>query len=283
MFTILQLSDTHLSARMTQFNANWCSAARAIARESAALVIHTGDLALDGPDYPEDLHFSASALRAGLGPEGPRLRTVPGNHDVGEGRPGAARQPVTDRAVAAYAAAFGPAFWIEDMPGWRLVGLDTQALGAGTAAERAQQALIAEAALTLGTRRLALFLHKPPFLDDPDEESAGIWAVPAAERGALSPLLRHPNLRLVASGHLLVQRLQRRGPVLHAWGPATSFVVGHGLMADTRGAERRLGLLRHRFQPDHVETDIVPLPDAETIVLERSLADRAGELARAVG
>jgi alkaline phosphatase D len=268
VFTILQVSDTHLSARITRFNANWGEAARVIGRESAALVVHTGDASLDGADHEDDLAFAAGMLSAGLGPEGPRLRCVPGNHDVGDRPPAAPHQPTTDRRVAAYAAMLGAASWVEDMPGWRLIGLNSQVIGTGTAAEAAQAAMLGEATLTAGTRRLALFLHKPAFLDDPDEPAAGYWTVPPEERGALRPLLDHPNLRLVASGHLHVQRLRRRGAVMHAWAPATSFLVGPAIMPDPRGGERQLGLLRHRFGVDTVETDIVPLPEAEPILFD---------------
>jgi alkaline phosphatase D len=268
VFTVLQISDTHLSQRIPRFNANWAAAARAMAGEAAELIVHTGDAALDGPDHPADLDFAASALRYGIGAEGPRLRCVPGNHDVGDRPMVAPHQPTTDGRIAAHAAALGPCTWVDDAPGWRLIGINTQVLGTGTAAEATQAALLAEAALTLGDRMLALFMHKPPFLDHADEPDAGYWTVPPAERGGLAPLLGHRQLRLVASGHLHVQRLIRRGAVMHAWSPATSFMVGPALMPDTHGGERRLGLLRHRFGADSVETEVVPMPGAEPIMLD---------------
>lgn len=268
MFTVLQISDTHLSQRVPRFNANWAAAARAIAGQPAELIVHTGDAALDGPDHDADLDFAAFALRAGIGAEGPRLRCVPGNHDVGDRAVIAPHQPTTDARVAAHAAALGACSWVDDAPGWRLVGINTQVLGTGTAAEAAQGEMLAEASLTLGDRLLALFMHKPPFLDHPDEPEGGYWTVPPGERGTLAPLLLHPRLRLVASGHLHVQRLARRGAVMHAWSPATSFMVGPTLMPDTHGGERRLGMLRHRFLGDRVETEVVAMPGAEQIVLD---------------
>lgn len=268
VLTVLQVSDTHLSARIPRFNANWAVAARAVASEAECLVVHTGDAALDGPDHEEDLAFAARLLRAGLGAEGPRLRCTPGNHDVGDQAALAPRQPATDGRVAAHAAALGPTSWVEDAAGWRLIGLNSQVLGTGTAAEAAQDALLAEALLTLGARRLALFMHKPPFLETPEEPASGYWAVPPAERAALMPLLDHPNLRLVASGHLHLSRIVRRGRVVHAWSPATSFLVGPALMPDAHGGARRLGLLRHRLGEDSVETDEIPLPGAEPILFD---------------
>lgn len=268
MFTVLQVSDTHLSPRIPRFNANWAVAARVLAAEAEGLIVHTGDAALDGPDHSEDLDFAARVMRAELGPEGPRLRCTPGNHDVGDHPDLVPRQPATDRRVASHAAALGPASWVEDAPGWRLVGLNTQVLGTGTAAEAAQDALVAEAVLTLGQRRLALFMHKPPFLEMPEEGAAGYWSVPPKERAALAPLLEHPNLRLVASGHLHLCRIVRRGRVVHAWSPATSFLVGPALMPDAHGGLRRLGLLRHRFGEDGVDTEAIWLPTAEPILLD---------------
>jgi alkaline phosphatase D len=268
VFTVLQVSDTHLSARISRFNANWAVAARVLAAEAECLVVHTGDAALDGPDHAEDLGFAARLMRTGLGAEGPRLRCTPGNHDIGDRADLAPRQPATDQRVAAHAAALGPASWIEDAPGWRLIGLNSQVLGTGTAAEAAQQALLSETLLTLGDRRLAVFMHKPPFLNEPDEPAAGYWTVPPEERAALYPLLGHPNLRLVASGHLHLARIVRRGRVVHAWGPATSFLVGPDLMADPHGGARRLGLLRHRFGEDRVDTEEIALPGAEPILFD---------------
>jgi alkaline phosphatase D len=268
VFTVLQISDTHLSQRVPRFNANWALAGRIVARQASELIVHTGDAALDGPDHAADLDFAAAALRSGIGAEGPRLRCVPGNHDVGDRTVIAPHQPTTDARVAAHAAALGACSWVDDAPGWRLVGINTQVLGTGTAAEATQAAMLAEASLTLGDRLLALFMHKPPFLDHAEEGEAGYWTVPPGERGPLAPLLSHPQLRLVASGHLHVQRLIRRGAVMHAWSPATSFMVGPALMPDTHGGERRLGMLRHRFRADRVETEVVPMPGAEPVVLD---------------
>lgn len=268
MFTVLQISDTHLSQRIPRFNANWAAAARVIAGQATELIVHTGDAALDGPDHVADLDFAAAALRSGIGAEGPRLRCVPGNHDVGDRPVIAPHQPTTDARIAAHAAALGPCSWVDDAPGWRLIGINTQVLGTGTAAEATQAAMLAEAALTLGDRMLALFMHKPPFLDHAGEGEAGYWTVPPEERGALAPLLDNPRLRLVASGHLHVHRLIRRGAVMHAWSPATSFMVGPALMPDTHGGERRLGMLRHRFRPDGVETELVAMPGAEPVMLD---------------
>jgi len=273
VFTVLQVSDTHLSSRIPRFNANWVAAARVIAQEAASLVVHTGDAALDGPDHEEDLGFAARLIRRGLGDAGPRLRCTPGNHDVGDQPSLAPRQPATDQRVSRHAAALGAASWVEDAPGWRLIGVNSQVLGTGTAAEEAQDAMLAEALLTLGRRRIALFLHKPPFLEGMDEPEGGYWTVPPAQRWVLAPLLDHPALRLVASGHLHLARLRQAGKVTHAWCPATAFIVGPALMPDAHGGARRLGLLRHRFGEDCVDTDEVRLPGAETILFDPIAAE----------
>lgn len=158
--------------------------------------------------------------------------------------------------------------WTEDRPGWRLIGLNSQVIGTGGDADRAQRTAIAEALATLGERRIAVFLHKPMLLDAIEEGPVGYWAVPPEARDAVRPLLGHRNLRLVASGHLHLWRLASHGPATLAWAPATSFTLGTRLMPEPRGAERQLGVMRHVFRADCVETEFLRIPGAEPLVLD---------------
>ena len=262
MFSVLQVSDSHLSPRVTRFNANWQAAVAAVNRLAPELVVHTGDVTLDGADSGADLEFAAEALAAIRAP----LRVVPGNHDVGDAR--ARRQPANRDRLARFEHHFGPALWTEDRPGWRLLGLNSQALGTGEGLDRAVTQCVEEALRSLGDRRLAVFLHKPALIEALEEADVGYWAVPPEARGPLAALLTHPALRLVASGHLHVARLAAYGPASLAWCPATGFLVGEKLLPDARGGERRLGLMRHIFRNDKVESEILPVPDAEPIEID---------------
>ena len=262
MFSVVQISDSHVSPRVTRFNANWEAARALLPRLSPDLIVHTGDATLDGADSEADCATAAAGLTGAPAP----VRVVPGNHDVGD--LGAAAQPPTAARIARHERHFGACVWIEDRPGWRLLGLNSQVIGAGDAPDLAQRAAIETAVATLGTRRLAVFLHKPMFLDAVEEGPVGYWAVPTDLRAPLRPLLEHPHLRLVASGHLHIARLRAHGPAAIAWCPATSFTLGTRLMADARGGERRLGAMRHVFREDSVETELVAIPGAEHLVLD---------------
>lgn len=267
MFSVVQVSDSHLSPRLTRFNANWEAARALLPRLSADLIVHTGDVTLDGADDEADCRMAAERL-AGLPAP---LRIVPGNHDVGD--PGSAPQPPTAARIDRHERHFGPALWTEDRPGWRLIGLNSQVIGAGNGADAAQREAITDALTTLGDRRIAVFLHKPMLLDAVDEGPVGYWAVPPEARMAIRPLLLHRNLRLVASGHLHLWRLASHGPATLAWGPATSFTLGAKLMPEPRGAERQLGLMRHVFRGDSVETEFLRIPGAEHLVLDDMLEE----------
>jgi alkaline phosphatase D len=267
MFSVVQVSDSHLSPRLTHFNANWEATRALLPRLSPDLIVHTGDVTLDGADDEADCRMAAERL-AGLPAP---LRIVPGNHDVGD--PGSVPQPPTTARIDRHERHFGPALWTEDRPGWRLIGLNSQVIGSGNTADEAQREAITEALTTLGDRRIAVFLHKPMFLDAVEEGPVGYWAVPPEVRSVIRPLLLHRNLRLVASGHLHLWRLASHGPATLAWGPATSFTLGAKLMPEPRGAERQLGLMRHVFRGDSVETEFLRIPGAEHLVLDDMLEE----------
>src|SRR5205823_74381 len=108
MMRIIQISDTHLSPSKAHFADNWPPLARWIAEQRPDLVIHTGDITVDGAEVEEDLRYAAGLMH-GLGV---RFRAVPGNHDVGDA--GHRPQPVNEQRLRRWCAHFGPDRWIED-------------------------------------------------------------------------------------------------------------------------------------------------------------------------
>ncbi|MBP0574589.1 metallophosphoesterase, partial [Mycobacterium tuberculosis] len=83
-----------------------------VGRHAPDFVVHSGDVAFNGPDRPDDLRFARRCLDAIPAP----WAAVAGNHDVGEA-PIAARlgQPISDTRLAAWRAAFGPSWWQRDL------------------------------------------------------------------------------------------------------------------------------------------------------------------------
>ncbi len=236
---IIQISDTHLSPGKAHFADNWAPLAQWIAAQRPDLVIHTGDVTVDGADVEADLADAARLLH-GLGV---RFRAIPGNHDVGDA--GHHRQPVNSERLARWRAHFGADWWVEDVAGWRLVGLDALLLGSNVGDETAQAGWLDTVMGEAQGRQIAWFLHKPLFLDSPEEGDTGYWSVKPTPRARLMALLwRHPAA-LVASGHLHKAHDFRRGGTRYLWGPASSFLVGD--VQTPMPGEKRLGAVLYDF------------------------------------
>ncbi|MBN8892140.1 MAG: hypothetical protein ABS99_03590 [Acetobacteraceae bacterium SCN 69-10] len=250
-FTVAQISDTHLGARTQLLRANFDRVVQAMDTVRPDLVIATGDVSLDGADQDADMALAQAQFARLSAP----VHAVPGNHDVGDHPERAPRQPVNDARLGRFRRAMGADRWVLDQPGWRLLGLNSQVMGAH-AEEQDQAAMIAEALATLGERRLAVFIHKPFFAADPDETGFDYWSVPPFARAPLRPVMAHPNLRLVASGHLHVHHEATRGPVRYAWAPSTAFVVAPDEQPGLPG-NRPCAVLLHRFGDDAVETTLL--------------------------
>jgi alkaline phosphatase D len=252
MTSILQISDTHLSPRTPLFRRNlallgtWAAAAR------PELIVVTGDLSLDGADRDADLEFAARLLRGLPAP----LLVLPGNHDVGSDPRTMPTQPVDAARLARFRRLAGEDMWARDLPGWRIVGLNTEIMGTGLAEETAQAGFIAAAAAGTGDRRLAVFLHTPAFTTGPDDPAFDYWSVTPEARAALRPLLDHPGLRLVGSGHLHLHHQFARGAVRYAWAPPVAFLCEPETQPGLPG-ERLPGALLHRLGAAAAETALV--------------------------
>jgi 3',5'-cyclic AMP phosphodiesterase CpdA len=250
---IIQISDTHLSRRKPQFAENWPPLAAWIAAQSCDLVIHTGDVTIDGADVEEDLRHAAELMRS----LGVRFRAVPGNHDVGDA--GHLRQPVTDERLARWRTYFGPDRWFEDVEGVRVVGLDAMLLGSGTREEAAQWAWLDAVMAGAEGRQIAWFLHRPLFLDSPDEPHTGYWSVKPEPRARLIELVQRHSVALVASGHLHKAHQAMRDGTHYVWAPASSFLVGPEIQPPMPG-EKRLGAVLYELDGSAIEPRIIDVP-----------------------
>jgi 3',5'-cyclic AMP phosphodiesterase CpdA len=253
---VIQISDTHLSPTKTHFADNWRPLAEWIAQQQPDLVIHTGDVSVDGAGIETDLSYCAGLLQ-GLGRH---WRAVPGNHDVGEAHH--ARQPVNRERLAAWRRHFGPDRWVEDVeagqPGWRLVGFDAMILGSGKPDEAEQAEWLGHVMAQAGKRRVAWFLHKPLFLDHPDEADTGYWSVKPEPRARLMTLVRRHQVTLVASGHLHKARDFAQDGTRYIWSPASSFLVG--AMQPEMPGEKRLGAVLYELKTESFSAEIAEVP-----------------------
>ena len=249
---IIQISDTHLSPGKRHFADNWAPLARWIAEQRPDLVIHTGDVTVDGADVEDDMKHAAELMH-GLGVG---FRAVPGNHDVGDA--GHRHQPVNEERLLRWRTHFGPDRWLDDVEDYRMIGLDALLLGSGEREEAAQFDWLETVMNDAKGRPVAWFLHRPLFLDGPDEGDTGYWSVKPQPRARLLALMARHSVALVASGHLHKARDFRQNRTRYVWAPASSFLVGE--MAPPMPGKKQLGAVLYAVEGGALEADIVEVP-----------------------
>ncbi len=226
-FRLTQISDTHLARRFAKLTANFEALSDHIDTTRPDLVLNTGDMAFDAPGNPDDLEFARSLHDALPVP----CRYLPGNHDIGDNPTQVGPRPshvVNEKDRQTYIAAFGDDRWRFEAAGWCFIGLNSLVMNSGLVSEAEQfDWLAAELASTRG-KPVALFLHKPLYLDAPDDPElapSAIRYVPPAPRRRLLEMLRGVDLRLVASGHVHQRRDFSYRGLRQIWAPSAGFII----------------------------------------------------------
>ncbi|MBY4606950.1 metallophosphoesterase [Rhizobium sp. 9T] len=257
---IIQITDTHFSPNKPHFNGNWAPLLSWIEATGADLIVHTGDLTVDGADKDEDITFSMDLMRQVSIP----MLIVPGNHDVGHLK--GSDQPVNAERLARWRSLAGDDRWLEDAADWRFIGLNSLLLGhEDDEEEEAQFEWLAKALEDRAGRRVALFAHKPLFVDAPDEGDTGYWSVRPAQRRRLYDLIAAHDVALFASGHLHWAWQGRFDNTQLTWGPSAAFIIDK--MEREMPGERLIGAVVHEFDTS-VESQIVAVPGMTAHVLD---------------
>lgn len=221
---IAQISDTHLSDRHGFFHDNFLRVVEAVNAWAPELVVHTGDLSINGADRGADLSFSAAEMARFDAP----VLMLPGNHDVGE-EPGFMQlhQPTDARRLARYDMLVGPDRWTRDAGRWRLIGINAQVIGTGLPREAEQDRWLRAELAAAGDRPVGVFTHKPLFFPRRlDGDRPGEIFLPAGARARLFSLFRRHAVRFVASGHLHKYLDVAVGGTRFVWAPATAYRSG---------------------------------------------------------
>ena len=190
---VILVADTHLSASTPQAQANWDAVVSYVGAGAPDLVIHLGDLSLDGAGSAVDLRHGRTQLD--------RLEVawhaVPGNHDIGDNPwPGAPAGIAVDACLhQRWLDIVGADHWSVTARGWVLLAVNAQLLGSGLAAEAAQWSWLEEQACSRrGRQPVALITHKPVTATGGTELTAAT-ALPvlaaAGPRPARPPVRRH--------------------------------------------------------------------------------------------
>jgi len=268
---VIVVSDTHLSPAAPEADANWDAVVRYVDEVEPDLVIHAGDLSLDGAHRSDDLHHSRRQLD--------RLSTpwhaVPGNHDIGDnpwpGTPDG--YTVTTERHERWLDIVGPDHWSIELNGWTLVAINAQLLGSGLDAEATQWTWIGEQLRAGdGDGSVALVTHKPLAAgDDAELASAPPYRyVPPADRRRLAALSGAEHVGLVISGHVHQYRLIDHPKVRHVWAPTTWAVLPDEIQT-TVGA-KRCGLVSFRLDGDRpVQPQLIEPPGLTQLTLLRDI------------
>ena len=271
-FRLTQISDTHLARRFTRLTQNFDRVREHIDATRPDLVINTGDLGFDAPTSPDDLEYAKSLHDALPVP----CRYLPGNHDIGDNPTQVgpvSTELVSEKGRQAYIALFGDDRWRFEAAGWCFVGLNSLVMNSGLVSETEQFDWLAGELANTGGKPVALFLHKPIFLnapDDPELPASAIRYVPMPARRRLVEMLRAVDLRLVASGHVHQRRDYTFGHTRHVWSPSAGFIISD--KRQERIAIKETGLVEYRFQPDSFEVRHVRAPGQADVDLDELFA-----------
>jgi 3',5'-cyclic AMP phosphodiesterase CpdA len=252
MARLIVISDPHLSPTHGFFWNNWRRACQAVNRMSADAVIVCGDLCINGPDSGEEVAFAARAL----GMLEPPVYAIPGNHDVGDEPPGQEPDQIIDaQRLSRWTSVFGADRFAVGLGGWRVVGINAQLLGSGLPQEAEQDAWL-DGELCRTSQPILLALHKPLFLQSPDEAASTASSLNPEPRARLLRRLRSLPVRLVVSGHLHCHRDVVRDGLRHVWAPSTAFLL-HEALAD---AAAIVGILSVELDESGARVELIEVP-----------------------
>jgi len=258
MLRLIQVCDLHLGAGVEHHHDNWLKVAAWIACERPDLVVVNGDLIMGDPDADADHAFA----REQTGRVPVPCRYLPGNHDIGDNIvSGKMEQRVNDARRARFLTHFGEERWAFDAAGWGFVGINSQLLGsAGQPAEAEQWQWLEQALQRFSGTPVALFLHKPLFLDHPaeadyDDLTLRQSCVDAASRARLLDLARRHGVRLVSCGHKHQTRSFSLDGIYYIWAPSTACV--NSPPTTLHWGTREVGFVDYRFYPAGFDHRIV--------------------------
>ena len=210
---LLVVADSHLSPAAPHADEHWSAIVADVGRRRPDLVVHAGDISMDGANDPADLHHARRRLDELPVP----WRAIPGNHDIGD--VGDTAEPIDERRRGAYEDAFGAGSWDLRLDGWHLVGIDIQTLTSSLPTAAVLWGWLEETAT--GRNPTVLFIHRPLMPLRPDEYDEPRRYVTGDGRRRLLDLIGRAGVQLVVSGHVHQWRDVVSGQCRHVWAPST--------------------------------------------------------------
>lgn len=222
---VIFVSDTHLSPHVPHAQDNWAAVVGHITAAAPDLVIHLGDLSMDGYRDPAELQHARAQLELLTVP----WTAIPGNHDIGDnpvaGTPG--EHAISQQRRQRWTEMIGADWWSLAIGDWTLLAVNSQLAGSALAAADDQWQWLAGQVQRLGPgRRIALLTHKPVTAGAAELAAAPpyrFWP-PAACRQLAGIFAGHPP-DLVISGHVHQSRQLHLDGSWHLWVPTTWAVL----------------------------------------------------------
>ena len=214
------VSDTHLSPRAPTAEENWSAVVDYAERIDVDLVVHAGDLTLDGIHDPCELDYARRQLDRLPVP----CLTVPGNHDIGD-TPGL---PALDAGrLGTWSERIGPDHWAAQVGDWTLIGLNAQLFDSASVAEEEQWVWLDDQVSNQPQDRpIALVIHKPVSATDGEVRAAPKSRfVGEPGRRRLAEQIDRRWCPLVISGHVHQHRILEDPRRRHLWAPTTWAVL----------------------------------------------------------
>lgn len=234
-FEFVVVADTHYMLDPGGGTLEFQSRRKQTARADAALrlaaslgadfILHMGDLV---QEYPESLRHNEaiSRARAQLARLDAKVRIVAGNHDVGDKPdPTMPTRAVTSESLKRHHALFGDSWYSFDHQDCHFVVINSQILNTGLPESVSQRDWLEHDLATHGQGRVFLFLHLPPFLEQPDEPHLGNYDnIGQPARRWLLDLTARYGIDTVCAAHVHFAFLNRIGTTRIHNVPSTSFV-----------------------------------------------------------
>jgi 3',5'-cyclic AMP phosphodiesterase CpdA len=255
---LIHVADLHLGAGQDHHLDNWRKVVEWARRERPGMAIVNGDLVMNDPDDDADHAFArAEVERLGIA-----CRFLPGNHDIGDNVLfGKMAKRVDAERIARFRHRYGEDRWAFTAAGWGFVGFNAQLFGSGgLPAESEQWSWLEKSLAELAGKSIALFTHKPLFLDHPgepdqDDPTLRQSCLDLASRIRLLELARRHGVKLICTGHKHQTRTFSLDGIYHFWGPSTACV--NGAPTALHWGTREVGFIDFHFRPGSFEHRVV--------------------------
>lgn len=180
LFSFAVVADTHINEGENQcnspFKVNQLANARLrhviedLNQRDLAFVMHLGDVVHPVPSMGDTYDTAMNLFKAQCQGLRHPIHVVPGNHDVGDkpikwGPAGTVRQSFLD----AWSRHFDNHYFAFEHGDLLVVGINVQLLGSGLPLECQQRDWLEQTLANHQEKRIHLFMHYPPFLNNDDE------------------------------------------------------------------------------------------------------------------